>query len=133
LWELPLLPESKIPEAQKPLHKKLCDLLDGKSARQLFAEFKQADDDDESPKPKRGRLKGHGGASKEQRLAAQAAEEKARITEMELTARETGKWMDQVSDANGLPKISDKAFAAYCEKLEAHWNFCRALKQSRKS
>jgi hypothetical protein len=132
--EFLLLPDSKIPESIKPLREKLFSLIDGKSAKQLFTEFKQLDDDedDENPKPKRGRLKGQGGASKEQRAAAAAAEEKARITEIELTAKDFGKWIDHNCDAQGLGKISDRAFDNLCEKAELLWQFCRQLKAARK-
>jgi hypothetical protein len=128
-----VLPDAEVPDPLKPLREKVFSIIDGKSARQMFMEFKQAEDDGEGiAKPKRGRLKGQGGATKEQRAAAQATEEKARILELELSAKEFGKWMDEVSDARGLGTISDKAFLAYFERLEAHWAFCRSLKSSRK-
>jgi len=63
--ELLLLAETKVPEAAKPLREKLCSLIDGKSARSLFTEFKQDDGDEESPNPKRGNLKSKGRAPKQ--------------------------------------------------------------------
>jgi hypothetical protein len=60
--EILSLPDSKIPDLAKPLREKLNSLLEGKSARQLFGEFKQAEEDDAGEvAPKHGRLKGHGG------------------------------------------------------------------------
>jgi hypothetical protein len=42
--EFLLLPDAKIPESLRPVREKICRLIDGKSARQLFFEFKTADD-----------------------------------------------------------------------------------------
>lgn len=132
--EFLLLPDAKLPEAAKPLRDKICALIDGKTHRQLCMEFNQVEEDATGAiKPKRGRLKGHGGASKEQRAAAQAAEERARLLEIELSAKDFAKWMDNVSDAHGIGSIADRAFETYCEKLESHWFFCRNLRTSRRA
>jgi hypothetical protein len=60
--EILALPEAKVPDEIKPLREKLSSLIEGKSARQLFGEFKQAEEDDAGEvAPKHGRLKGQGG------------------------------------------------------------------------
>jgi hypothetical protein len=75
--ELLLLADAKVPEEVKPLKDKICSIIDGKSQAQLFLDFKQADEDEETDqvKGKRGNLKSTGRepkqASPEQLLAAQ--------------------------------------------------------------
>lgn len=39
-----LLPDSRVPEQMKPFREKICRLIDGKTQRQLFLEFKTAED-----------------------------------------------------------------------------------------
>lgn len=48
--EILTLQDSDVPEEVKPLRNKLCALIDGKTQRQLFAEFKTAEDDGEDLK-----------------------------------------------------------------------------------
>jgi hypothetical protein len=129
--EILLLPDNKVPDAAKPLRDKICSLIDGKSQSQLFFEFKQADED--SAKPKRGRLKGQGGASKEQRLAAQMADEKARIAKDELDAKNFCKWIDQVAELTRLPKISDKVWQTLFERQQLLGDFMKRVNESRAS
>lgn len=43
--EILLLPEGRVPEEAREFRDKICELVDGKTQRQLFAEFKTADDD----------------------------------------------------------------------------------------
>jgi hypothetical protein len=57
-----LLPDKKLPAEVLPLKEKICSLVDGKTQRQLFLEFKQTDADG---KPKVGRLQGQGGKAGE--------------------------------------------------------------------
>jgi hypothetical protein len=102
-----LLPDKKLPEDVRPLKEKICALVDGKTQRQLFLEFKQAEDDGNgNPTPKRGRLKGQGGATVEQREAAQQAEEAARLEALELKATEVVEWLIEVTDDQHLGLIS---------------------------
>src|ERR1051326_1943922 len=44
--KLLLLEDDKVPAEVKPLREKICGLIDGKSARQLFLEFKTAEEDE---------------------------------------------------------------------------------------
>jgi hypothetical protein len=98
-----LLPDKKLPEEAKSLKQKICELVDGKTQRQLFLEFKQTDDGE---KPKVGRLKGQGGASHDQRVAAALTEEQRRLDLMETRAAELHEWILEVSDAQGLALLS---------------------------
>jgi hypothetical protein len=104
-----LLPEKNVPEQLKPLREKICDIVDGKSARALFTEFKQADEDSEEPKRKRGRLKGQGGASKEQRAAAAERAESERITELKCDAGDFAKWCDRNANDKAIGNFRGSA------------------------
>lgn len=98
-----LIAEKNVPESLKPLREKICGIVDGKSARALFTEFKQAEDDEDGKaKPKRGRRKGEGGATKEQRAAAKLREEEERVTALKLDAADFAKWCDKHGDDKGI-------------------------------
>lgn len=128
-----LLPPKKLSESAAKLKDEICNRVDGKTAKQIRLAFGQVEEDDTGAiKPKRGRLKGQGGASKEQRAAAAAAEEKARIEAIELEAEDFCKWIDDHCDEKGLPLINDAAFDKLCERAEFLWNFCRKLRDARK-
>ncbi len=107
--ELLLLPEAKVPEKLAAARTKYFDTVDGKSANQLFMEFKQSDDDDEdNAKPKVGRGKGQGGATKEQREAAAAKADQDFVEELEITAGEHIAWIKKYADAKGIGRINEK-------------------------
>jgi len=63
-----LLPDKKLPKEVRAIKEQICALVDGKTQRQLFLEFKQEEDG----KPKVGRLKGQGGKSGPISLSEQA-------------------------------------------------------------
>ena len=137
--ELLLMPEAKLPEEAKPLREKLCALLDGKSARALFTEFKQAEEtEDEKPlRPKRGRIAGQGGASKEQRAAAAEREELERLTSLQLKADEVAEWLMEYADLKGFARIDDipggeKTLKALSDAVSYANNFFHTLKKSSK-
>ena len=98
-----LLADKKVPESLQPMREKICDLVDGKTQRSLFLEFKQADED--GAKPKRGRLKGSSGLTKEQRANAAQLAEQERITEKKLRAEEIATWLIEMADDKGLGEI----------------------------
>ena len=62
---------TEVPESVQPLRDKVLKLIENKTQRQLFFEFKQAEESGDNVKPKRGRLKCQGGATKAQRDAHQ--------------------------------------------------------------
>ena len=132
------LPESsqlllKAPEQVAKIHAEASKAIEGKTAYQLSLEFKQGEeDDDDLPKVKRGRLKGQGGATKEQREAARLAEERAEIEAMELDTQEFDKWMDKISDAKGLPRISQKVWGKHFERVKAHFKWMETINDGRK-
>lgn len=138
--ELLLLADNKIPEAAMPLREKLCALLDGKSARALFTEFKQAEEAEDDSKPlksKRGRLKGQGGASKEQRAAAAEREERERLSSLQLKADEVAEWLMENADLKGFARIDElpggeKTLKALSDAVSYANNFFHTLKKSTK-
>lgn len=102
-----LEPENKVPAPLKPLREKLANIVDGKSARALFTEFKQleeVDDEDgeKKVKPKRGRRPGEGGATAAQRAAAALREEEERKTAIKLEAGDYTKWCDKNANDKGV-------------------------------
>ena len=120
-----LLPDKKLPDAVRPLKEKICSLIDGKTQRQLFMEFKQAEEDQATGQisPKRGRLKGQGGATKAQREAAQQTAESARLEALDLRAAEISEWLLEVADDQHLGMISDltkQQLLAACETAAAY-------------
>lgn len=130
--QLLTLPDSQIPDSARPLREKICSLIDGKTQSQLFLEFKQFKEDDDDLKPKRGRRKGEGGASKAQRDAAKLADEKAQIAADELDAADFCKWIDQVCEIGRLPKISDKVWDKLQGRAKDLHDFMRRVSASRK-
>ncbi len=100
------------PEALE-LKTKICNVVDGKTAKQLFLNFKQAKQDASGNIiVKRGRLDGQGGASKLQRDKKQQIDEKARLDEMEIRRAEVTEWLKEVSDDKHLGLLApDQDFA----------------------
>ena len=105
-----LIADKKVPEEVKPLREKICELVDGKTQRSLFSEFKQADDD--ASEPKRGRLPNCKGTTKEQRLAAEQREEQARIEALGMEAEEQTTWALEKADDHNLGTQDDKTLIA---------------------
>jgi len=101
--------DKKLPAEARELKTRICELVDGKTARQLFLEFKQAEEDTATGdlKPKIGRLKGQGGASKEQRVAAQQADDNARLEAIRIKADEVHDWLIEVADDQHLGAALD--------------------------
>ena len=93
--QLMLLPAAELPKEFKALRDQIFDLVDGKSQRQLRSEFKQI----ENGKVKHGRLKGTGGATKEQRAQAEELAETHRLMEVEEGMKEAIAWQLENADA----------------------------------
>jgi hypothetical protein len=106
-----LLPDAEVPKEIRPLHNKICSSVDGKTKRQIMLGFKQVEDDgDGNLKVKRGRRKGEGGASKEQREQAAGRDEKDRLEAIKLEATNFVGWINQNADNDHLGKVEDQAF-----------------------
>jgi len=99
---LMLLPAVKLPKEFQELREQIFDLVDGKSQRQLRAEFKQIEDG----KVKHGRLKGSGGATREQRELAKVRDEEEIITMLKAKAIEVSNWLMEYADPKGLGMIA---------------------------
>lgn len=120
-----LMPDKKVPDEVKPLRDKIFELVDGKTQRALFMEFKQAEDDEEgNAKPKRGRMKGQGGATKEQRAKAQELEEQEQVTALNLWCEETAEKLMEICDDQGLgrPGVKDSPEYRKLEEAVAYYH-----------
>ena len=100
--QLMLLDAAKLPKEFQALREQIFDLVDGKSQRQLRSEFKQI----ENGKVKHGRLKGSGGATKEQRELAKVRDEEEIKTMLKAKAIEVSNWLMEYADPKGLGMIA---------------------------
>lgn len=114
--EILLLDDAQVPEASKSLRDKICNLVDGKTAKQLCFGFKQIEEDEAgNHKVKVGRLKGQGGASHAQRVAAAAVEKLADKVAKEAAIKGFQVWIKKhcVDTAEGIGLIvSDAALVS---------------------
>jgi hypothetical protein len=121
-----LLPDKKLPQDVLPLKEKICALVDGKTKCQLFSEFKQAEEDDTGTvKPKRGRLKGQGGATKVQRENAQQLAEAGRIDAMEIEATRISEWLLEHADDQHLGLINEHSRGQLLDALDTAAGYLR--------
>lgn len=128
-----LIADSKVPEKLKSVREKIFEIVDGKTQKQLFVEFKQAEEDESgSAKPKRGQLKGSKGLTKEMRERAAQREEAARIAELEEQTKETTDFLLENSDAKNFGAIDPKTLAKLAEAMETAQGFIKRLEDSRK-
>ena len=125
-----LIADKKVPEAVKPLREKICQLVDGKTQRQLFLEFKQADEDE--AKPKRGRLKGSTGLTKEMREKAALRAEQERLNELEETITEQNDWLLEIADAKNLGAMDSKLLKKFVDAADTASGFAKRTLESRK-
>lgn len=130
LHEVLALPPAKVPDDVKPIREKIDAEIEGKSANQLFLELKQVDEDDPS-KPKRGRLKGSSGLTKEQRERAAQRAEAARIEELEEQTGDTAKWLLENADAKNLGIVSDKSLRKLRDAAETALGFIKRVEATR--
>jgi len=128
-----LIADKKVPESLAPMREKIFELVDGKTQRSLFLEFKQAEDDaDGNVNVKRGRTKGSTGLTTEQReLAAQRAEEE-RLAELEEQAKETAAWLMENADAKNLGMMDSKVLEKLQAAAQTVNGFITRLMESRK-
>lgn len=116
-----LAPEKKVPIEQKPIREKIFALVDGKTQNQLFLEFKQADED--ADKPKRGRLKGSAGLTKEQRERAAQRAEQERLNQLEETILENTDWLLEIADATHLGAMESRLIKKFCDAADTASGF----------
>jgi hypothetical protein len=129
-----LLPDNEVPETVKPLREKIFALVDGKTQKQLFLEFKQAEEDGEgNVKTKRGRTKGSSGLTKEQRERAAARLEAARIEELAQNTKDTAQFLIENSDAKNFGMIDPKILRRLADAARTAIGFIDRLEDSRKS
>lgn len=113
-----LLPEKKVTGEARPLREKIFTLIDGKTQRQLFLEFKQSEDDAETPK--RGRLKGQGGASAKQRLDAKERERLERLETCEADSLSFISYAEENADDLHLGELKQHNPELFSKVADAH-------------
>jgi hypothetical protein len=126
-----LIADKKVPESLAPMREKIFELVDGKTQRSLFLEFKQCEED--SAKPKRGRLTGSAGLTKEQRELAAQREEEERITELTLATDDTSKWLIENADAKNLGSLDSRILLKLQTACQTASGFITRLLDSRKA
>ena len=128
-----LIADKKVPEDIKPLREKIFALVDGKTQRSLFMEFKQAEDDEEGNlKVKRGQLKGSKGLTKDQREAAAARAEKERIEDLEVEAEEAAALLMDKCDDKNFGMIDEGKFNKFAKAVQYAHDYCQRVHQMRK-
>lgn len=129
-----LCPEKKVPAALKEARENIFALVDGKSQRALFLEFKQAEDGADGLKKKKGRLKGQGGASAKQRADAAEQERLERLEGNEAWVLSFEAEANERADDTHLgdPKFPDDMKARALAAAELLVNFLRPRVQCKK-
>lgn len=101
------LPPAELPKPLQKAREKMDEALGAAhGAKQLFLflGFKQGEIDPSTgyPRAKRGRLKGQGGATKEQRARAAAHSEEERLTALKLDMEDFTRWIRENGDDKGV-------------------------------
>ncbi len=127
-----LLPEEQIPEKLRPIRRQICEVIDGKTARQLMLEFKSVEEDGEGNlKVKPGRRKGEGGASHEQRAAAQAREEVEEREKREARMLSLSTWLIECADDEHWGKDDDEIVSKFAEAVASANSYLANLLEAR--
>jgi len=131
LHEVLALPLKKVPAELLAVREKIDAEIAGKSYRQLFLELKQVDKEDPT-KPKRGRLPGSSGLTKEMRELAAQREEEERLAELEEQTKGTIKWLMENADAKNLGMMDSKLLVKLQDAAQTTSGFITRLLESRK-
>lgn len=129
LHEVLALPLNKVPENLKAIREKIDAEIAGKSYRQLFLELKQYDED--TGKPKRGRLKGSSGLTKEMREHAALRAEEERLNELEEAILERNDWLLEIADAKNLGMMESKLLKKFVDAADTASGFAKRTLESR--
>jgi hypothetical protein len=127
LGGLILASDAQVPEQLRKLRDKIFEVVDGKTPKQLMLEFKQVEEDGQGGlKVKRGRMKGQGGASKEQCANAKATEAIAEAAAINAKATEARNTLLDVADdktwASLDPNVASELLDAAQSLVEFHRN-----------
>ena len=124
---------TEVPESVQPLRDKVLKLIENKTQRQLFFEFKQAEDgDSDNVKPKRGRRKGEGGATKAQRAAKAAADAAAEKAGLEQSAKDFCKWLEAKCVATKIgARLSDATLQSLNDWCKVAYDYTSGILQAR--
>jgi len=112
---------------------KVLKLIEGRTQDQLMFSFKQVEDvNDGDLRTKRGRAKGEGGATKEQRALAKRMEAETEIAGLRIQITQFGALADALANdaAIGNPEL-DAEFAEVFPKIENLFRYMQRLQQAR--
>jgi hypothetical protein len=128
------LADKKLPAEVLSLKEQVTTIVDGKTQRQLFLQFKQAEADPSTGnlKPKRGNLSGKGNP-KDQRVAATALEEKARVEALTAEVKAMTKRILELADDKHLGAVADDAFFDFLTALDTASGYMRPVAATRRS
>lgn len=124
----------KLPKEVAEIKQQICDRVDGKTVKQIRLGFSQVEEDEETGelKTKRGRLRGEGGVSKEQREAAKERAERERIEDLAAGAAEHGEWVEEFCDDKNGGLIDPAKFAKFAKRIAYAHHYCQGLLKARK-
>jgi hypothetical protein len=105
------------------LPSQILQLVEGKTQKQLFLEFKQVEmGEDGEFRVKRGRAKGSNGNPKHVRDAGKFRNEQERLDALKLKMDEVSDWLDENLNLKGFPKVDEvkggaKTLATFAAKI----------------
>ena len=130
LLEAPKEDASKAQEKERQL---LLDLVDGKGKFRPVTLYKQVEEagDVGDAVVKRGRRKGEGGASKEQRARARELSETERLEWLHIRAAEVTDWLHEVADVKGIGMLHNPQFELLLRALETALSLGKQVRAAR--
>jgi hypothetical protein len=131
LHEVLALPLKKVPAELLAVREKIDAEIAGKSYRQLFLELKQVDEENPT-QPKRGRLPGSSGLTKEMRELAAQREEEERLHTLAEETTATTEWLRDHADAKNLGMMDGKLLAKLQVACQTASGFIQRLMEARK-
>lgn len=119
--------------AERKQQQLLLDLVDGKGKFRPVTRYQQVDDgaDVGDGAVRRGRRKGEGGASKEQRARARELSESERLEWLQIRAAEVSEWLLEVADAKGIGMLEEPQFSGLLKALETAVSVARQTAKAR--
>jgi len=131
--EILTLPDNKVPEEARPMREKICALIDGKTQRQLFAEFKTAEDDGDDLKVGSPLGKHHARKAKKPTPEEQLkARREQAIAMAECIEADIRNFLDSEAPGDLPPKQWQRLMAVNVECSKTGARISKAEKQARK-
>jgi len=116
----------------KERHKKLSDVIDQQKHIQAVTKYAQVEVKDDATVPKRGRVKGEGGATKEQRALARQIQAETEIKGLRIQVTQFGELADALANdkAIGEPEIQEQ-FEEVFPKIENLFRYMQRIQTAR--